>query len=198
MLASASRMSLANSVPMPRAQINLPNGDPLHPDQLIAGQAWIFGYPYVVTPCFLVRTRESNQILAFSAICTHKLTHPSRPISHIAYRNEPVTFFDKDGQRQERGGLISCCSERSVYDPEDEGRVLAGPAPLPLAHIGLEIEDDRIVAVSTTGTEIYERFLEAFGFRLAMEHGIGDVRRVVGDTVEAELAEGYSGQVVRC
>lgn len=198
MLAAAPRVSLANSRPTPHSRIIQRDGSPLLPDHLLPDQAWIFGYPFRVTPCFLVRSSASNQILAFSAICTHKLTHPSRPISHIAYRAEAVTFFDRDGQRQERAGVISCCSERSVYDPEDNARVLSGPAPLPLARIGLEIHDDGISAVSTTGTEIYERFLTAFGFRLAMEHGISDVRQRVGDTTAAEHADQYSRQTIRC
>lgn len=198
MLTTAPSISLADAAPTPASQLMRRDGPALTPADLEPDKAWVFGYPFVATPCFLVRTAASDRILAFSAICTHKMTHPSRPISHIAYRDEPVVFFDSDGQRQERAGLISCCSERSVYDPEEDAAVLSGPAPMPLARIGLEISDDRIVAVSSTGGEFYERFLDAFGFRLAMEHGISDVRQRAAATSVAEPADVFSNQTIRC
>lgn len=198
LLAGASQISLADAAPTPRSRLVQSSGEPLKPYDLKANEAWVFGYPFVATPCFLIRSANSDNILAFSAICTHKMTHPSRPISHIAYRDAPVVFYDKSGEKQERRGLISCCSERSVYDPDNGAEVLAGPAPMPLPRIGLQISDESIVAVSSTGGEFYETFLDTFGFRLAIEHGISDVRQRVGTNTVAEPAAAYSGQVIQC
>ena len=86
---------------------------------------------------------DDSSLVAFSAICSHKMSHPARPISHIAYRAEPVEFTGPDGARHTRSGTISCCSERSVYDPADGARVLAGPAPVPLAAIELAVDGGR-------------------------------------------------------
>ena len=203
----------ADGAPWPRSRLIGPDETPLTLASLAPGDALVFHYPYRTTPCFLLRLDtaaeggdgwpggldEDRSVVAFSAICSHKMTHPARPISHIAYRGEPVEFVDADGVRQRRAGLISCCSERSVYDPAAGARVLAGPAPAPLAAIRLELDaDDALVAVASVGQDRYARFLDAFGFRLALEHGQSDVRRRSGATSVAVPASAYSRQQIRC
>jgi len=127
------------------------------------------------------------------------MSHPAKPISHISYRQEAVTFFNKDGQRQDRAGVISCCSERSVYDPANSAEVLSGPAPVPLAAITLEVDDNgNLSAVGSVGPDQYDRFLEKFGFRLAMEYGVTDVRAQSGETTTAIAAADFSQQQVLC
>jgi len=210
--------------PWPCTRLVDADDTPLTLASLAPGESRIFHYPYRVTPCFLLRLAptgaatasepttpaaavggwpgglgDDGSIVAFSAICSHKMSHPARPISHIAYRAEPLEFVDRDGARRTRAGLISCCSERSVYDPADGARVLAGPAPVPLAAIELALDDDgAIVAVASLGLDRYERFLDTFGFRLALEHGSSDVRRRSGDIAAAVPADGFSRQQIRC
>jgi len=200
------------SGPWPRTRLLDDEENPLTVDDIAPGESRVFHYPFRVTPCFLVRLEaradrvapvggvgRDHSVLAFSAICSHKMSHPARPISHIAYRAEAVAFTDHDGQRQRRRGTISCCSERSVYDPADGARVLAGPAPVPLAAIALALDDDgTIVATASLGQDRYAPFLDAFGFRLALEHGTSDVRRRSGDTAVATPAERFSHQQIRC
>lgn len=188
------------SKPWPRSRLVHPDGTPLVAADIDAGSAWIFHYPFVSTPCFLVRPTDptATELLAFSAICSHKLSHPSRPVSHVAYRAEPVRFVTKGGEIRERGDVISCCSERSVYDATDDARVLAGPAPMPLARIRLATDADGIRAVASQGPDRYARFLDAFGFRLALEHGITDVRAHARGTTTAVPAEAYSRQQIFC
>ena len=184
--------------PAPRTALAFEDGSPVRPNDLVPDEAYLFGYPYRVTPAFLVRLGDGRTV-AFSAICSHKMTAPSRPISHIAYRAEPVVFVDRAGERRERAGVISCCSERSVYDPAAGGVVLGGPARAALARIELELDDEAgIVAVGSVGADRYEPFLERFGFRLAMEHGTSDVRRRAGDVATVEPAARYSAQTIRC
>lgn len=193
--------------PTPRSRLVHADGAWLRPAELADGEALVFGYPYVATPCFLIRlsatalpdaTSAGERIVAFSAICSHKMTHPSRPISHIAFRPDTVAFTPRGGTRTKRANVISCCSERSVYDPAAGGAVLAGPAPAALPRIGLEIDEEGIVAVSSTGEDRYAAFLEQFAFRLVLELGIPDVREYAGDTAIAESASSYSRQIVRC
>ena len=137
--------------------------------------------------------------MAFSAICSHKMSHPARPITHISYRDEPVNFFDSNGTKQTKSGVISCCSERSVYDPTKAGEVLSGPAPVPLAAISLTADDDgALYATGSHGPDQYERFLTAFGFRLALEYEVSDVRERVGDKTVAIKASEFSAQQVLC
>lgn len=204
---------LASTTPYPKSQLVFSDGSAINLDSLETGQSFIFSYPYVTTPCFLVRLPNSapakgtwpggldtdNSVVAFSAICSHKMSHPAKPISHISYRPNPVTFYDSNGQKQTREGIISCCSERSVYDPANAAEVLSGPAPAPLAAIALESDKHgNISAVGSVGTDQYERFLNKFGFRLAMEYGVTDVRARSGEKVTATLASEFSQQQVLC
>ncbi|ASJ75107.1 hypothetical protein [Granulosicoccus antarcticus] len=180
---------------------------------LQTGRAYIFGYPYLTTPCFLMRLGKSapargswpggldtdQSVVAFSAICSHKMSHPAKPISHIAYRPEPIVFHDSNGERQTRDGLVSCCSERSVYDPAAGGEVLSGPAPAPLAAIALSHDDSgNLSATGSFGPDQYEQFLTKFGFRLAMEYGVTDVRQRAAERIVVVPAEEFSTQQVLC
>lgn len=199
--------------PFPVSQLYFSDNTRVTLDSLDAGKAYIFSYPYRTTPCFLVKLAASapaqgswpgglgddRSVVAFSAICSHKMSHPAKPISHISYRPEPVSFFDINGERQTREGMISCCSERSVYDPAKAATVLSGPAPLPLAAIALKNDGQgRLSAVGSIGPDQYDRFLTKFGFRLAMEYGVTDVRTRSTDKVEVVAADIFSQQQVLC
>ncbi len=215
MLAGASSHSLmANEQTLyPRTQLMYENDSPVTVASMQAGSSCIFSYPYVTTPCFLVRLKKiaepttqwqggvgaDSSVVAFSAICSHKMSHPAKPISHINFRQEPISFYSKDGKATERDQLISCCSERSVYDPAKGGEVLSGPAPAPLAAIVLEeAENGELFAIGSAGTNVFDQFLDKFGFRLALEYGVSDVRAPVGSLSIATPAESFSAQQIRC
>ncbi len=92
-----------------------------------------------------------------------------------------------------------CCSEHSIYDPADGARVLSGPAPQPLAAISLAVaESGEISATGSYGGDMYEVFLEKFGFRLAMESGVSNPATLVGETSQATPAAEFSRQQIRC
>lgn len=211
--ASFSSSLSANTQPFPRSSLIYDDNSPVTVESLPPGTSCVFSYPFVTTPCFVVRLNSAakkndswhggvgadESVVAFSAICSHKMSHPAKPISHINFRSEPISFYDKEGSKQEREQLISCCSERSVYDPSAGGVVLSGPAPVPLAAIALDVSDDgQLVAIGSSGPDQYERFLEKFGFRLAMEYGVSDVRARVGSETVATLAQKFSSQQIRC
>ena len=60
----------------------------------------------------------SRSVVAYSAICAHQMTYPTKDISFISFRAEA-------GPRHRHAQVIHCCSEHSQYDPADGGRVLA-------------------------------------------------------------------------
>jgi arsenite oxidase small subunit len=95
--------------------------------------------------------------------------------------------------------VIHCCSEHSQYDPAEGGRVLAGPAPQPLAAILLEHDEklDELHAVGTLGGEMFNEFFAKYEFRLTMEHGGAARRPVAGACVVQEL-DNYCRQQVKC
>lgn len=202
-----------SDAPYPTSRLVYEDESPVTLKSLKPGVAYIFGYPYITTPCFLVRLNRSSpgrgswpggldedkSVVAFSAICSHKMSHPARPISHISYREQAVSFYNSNGEKQTRDGVISCCSERSVYDPASAGEVLAGPAPEPLAAIALSSDEHgNVSAIGSFGDDQYERFLTKFGFRLAMEYGVTDIRARSGKQCRLVRADEFSAQQVLC
>ncbi len=199
-----------------RARLVAASGAPLKSKQLPVGRNLIFHYPYAGTPCFLLnlgkptktsarlatvdkRTYEwtggtgaGGGIVAYSAICAHRLSYPTRDISFIAYRAEQTP-----GNRHAQ--VIHCCSEHSQYDPSEGGRVVAGPAPQPLAAILLDYDGaaDELYAVGTVGGEMFDDFFAKFEFRLALEHN-GRAKAAVEGTCIVDTLERYCKQQVKC
>ena len=191
-------------------------GVPLRTGAIPAKRNLIFHYPYAATPCFLLnlghvvqtparlQTAEhasyewsggvgpGRSIVAYSAICAHKLTYPTRDISFISYRAEKTP-----GNRF--ASVIHCCSEHCQYDPAQGARVVAGPAPQPLATILLEHDagKDELFATGTLGGELFHEFFDKYAFRLQMELGNAAHAPVSGDCVVRPL-ENYCRQQVKC
>ena len=208
-LASGERMR-----PYERALLVDETQRPFTAARLQVGETYIFHYPYLAAPCFLLDighpARGGNRlttdqgetyqwqggvgpnrsIVAFSAICAHQMSHPARSISFINYRHEPTRFVDSEKQRREQPEIIYCCSEKSVYDVSNGARVLGGPAPQPLAAIELEYDPqtDHLHALGTRGGEMFDRFFNEFGFRLMLDYGTEHISRTVsGSTVVQTL-----------
>jgi Rieske Fe-S protein len=197
--------------------LNAPR-EPVRASALARGRNYIFHYPFEGTPCFLIdlgkpthekvalRTENGGNyewpggvgrersIVAYSAICTHKLTYPTRQISFISYRDtstaSPIS----------KPNTIHCCSEHSQYDPASGARVLKGPAPQPLSAILLEYEPatDGLYALGTLGGEMFNAFFAKYELRLDLDYGNGRARQRVGaETLLTELAA-FCKQQVRC
>ena len=194
----------------------------IHTTDLKVGENYIFHYPYVTTPCFLINlgkgTEPGNKletedgrsyqwaggagperaIVAYSAICAHLMTHPAQAVSFINYRHESAGFKDLNEDQVRRSNIIYCCSEKSVYDASNGAQVLGGPAPQPLAVIVLEYDDreDSYYATGTLGGEMFEKFFEEFSFRLSLEHRTSDIRQQASNHATVlSLAEFCKNQV---
>jgi arsenite oxidase small subunit len=198
-----------------RAKLVDAKGAPLKASAVPANQNLIFHYPFAATPCFLLNLGKpaaaavqlktadnaayewkggvgpARSVVAYSAICAHRLSYPTRDISFISFRAEKSA-------RNRHAAVIHCCSEHSQYDPAQGARVLAGPAPQPLAAILLEHDSntDEIHAVGTLGGEMFNDFFQKFEFRLALEHP-GPRTAVAGPCV-VEPLENYCRQQVKC
>ncbi len=200
-----------------RARLVQADGAPLRAGALVVQRNYIFHYPYAATPCFLldlgkpagpaaalktaqagrydwpggVGTRQS--IVAYSAICAHQLTYPTKDLSFISYRSQPTPH-------SRLAQVIHCCSEHSQYDPAAGARVLAGPAPQPLAAILLEYDaaTDGLHAVGTLGGEMFNEFFAKYEFKLAMEMGRSQTRVEAGATVAVTELDNFCRQQVRC
>jgi hypothetical protein len=109
------------------------------------------------------------------------MSHPARAVSFINYRHEPVSYRNKKEDLSQRGQVIYCCSEKSVYDPLQGAKVLGGPAPQPLAAIVLDYDnnDRSLHATGIYGGEMFDQFFEKFSYRLALEMKKTDIRKKV-------------------
>jgi hypothetical protein len=94
--------------------------------------------------------------------------------------------------------VIHCCAEHSQYDPAEGARVLAGPAPQPLAAILLEHDprSDELTAVGTLGGEMFNQFFAKYERKLSLEGGA--MRAPAAGTCEVHELDNYCRQQVRC
>jgi arsenite oxidase small subunit len=196
-----------------RSLLVLPTGEPFLARQLAVGAPQLFNYPFAASPVFLMAlghevaatelTTEAQQryaapagvgrhksIVAFSAICAHKLMYPTPQISFIGVRK---------GVRGEPAQVIHCCGDQSRYDPARGARVIGGPAPQPLAAVLLEwdAKTDQLHAVGTQGGEMFDAFFDKYADRLQLERGNG-ARSTTGATSVVMPASAYSKQWQSC
>jgi Rieske Fe-S protein len=215
-LPDASQAAALSARSYGRVRLVDERGEPVRAASLKPNVNFVFEYPFAATPCFLLnlgkpaaggidlRTEAGasyrweggvgpeRSIVAYSAICAHKMTYPTRQVSFIGYRDAPSPVAG-------RGKVIACCSDRSVYDPSAGARVLSGPAPQPLATILLEhdAKKDELHAVGTFGGEMFAEFFRKFEFRLQLEMGERARAAADGSTIVRELAN-YSAQWAQC
>lgn len=188
-------------------------GEPLRASQLRPGEVHLFNYPYVSTPVFLLSLGSvvgageqqikdaqryatpagvgpARSIVAFVAICAHKLVYPTSQLSFIGVRA---------GTAGEPTQVIHCCSDQSRYDPTRGARVMAGPAPQPLAAVSLtwDARQDTLHATGTQGAELFDAFFEKYAFRLQTEWG-SKARQPIGPRTVTKPAASYTRQWQRC
>ena len=197
----------------PRSLLVDVHGSPWTARRLKTGEAFLFNYPYTASPVFLMAFEQevkpyelvtedklryaapagvgaNKSIVAFSAICAHKLMYPTTAISFIGLRS---------GGRGEPQHVIHCCGDNSSYDPSQGARVIDGPAPQPLAAVLLEWDaaSDQLHAVGTRGGERFDAFFEKYAMKLEVETGSGR-RKPSGATVVVQPAVSYSKQWRSC
>ena len=198
------------------------DGQPLNWQHLSPSKEWIFYYPYVSTPCFLLKLEKlanisesletaegkrytwqggsgpESSLVAYSAICAHKMSHPSPMISFIGYRSDLPGALQEQSEEIPENGVIQCCSEHSIYDPSRGATVLSGPAPQPLAAIDLEFDDGKLYAKGVWGGQMFRDFLDKFGMRVQLELELADVGQKAGDTTIVFDGEKFSRRRISC
>ncbi len=215
---AASIRSWAESEPRlyTRTQLLDVHGDPIQVRALATRTNYVFNYPFVATPCFLLDLGRPvtatapllradgtsyswsggvgprRSVVAFSAICAHKLAYPTREVSFIRF--QPARSPTSDGN------VIHCCADHSVYDPAAGARVLSGPAPQPLAAILLDYDPERdaLFALGTVGAEQFDAFFRKYDFRLALDYGAGKAKLPVGATTVVRPLTEYCRQTIDC
>jgi len=133
-----------------------------------------------------------RNVVSFSAICAHRLAYPTRDVSFIRFQKERSATSD--------GSVIHCCADHSVYDPTAGARVVAGPAPQPLAAVLLthDAERDEVHAVGTLGAEQFDAFFEKYQLKLSLEYGERRMRAPAADTSVVRELENYCKTTIQC
>jgi len=208
----------ANAAPRYYRRVKLVDihGVPIRASRLVAETNYVFQYPFASTPCFLLklpkpaatqaslRREDGNRydwsggvgadrtIVAFSAICAHRLAYPTREVSFIRYQ--------RSRSATSGGAVIHCCADHSVYDPAEGARVVSGPAPQPLAAILLEYDaaQDALFALGTVGAEQFDAFFDKYQVRLALEYGEGRAREKVAATSIVRELTSYCRTTIQC
>jgi len=190
-------------------------GDPQKASQLKPLTNYVFHYPFVATPVFLLdlgkpvsprslsmRNDDSyawpggvgsqRSIVAYSAICSHRLVYPTRDVSFISFRKTRA-------KRGVQDGLIHCCAENSQYDPARGAQVLSGPAPQPLCAVLLthDPKADTLTAYATLGGELFDAFFKKYETKLSLDVGPKARNAVTGQTVVSELTK-FCRNTIRC
>ncbi len=192
------------------------HGRPIRARDLASDTNYVFQYPFAATPCLLVKLArpvavtaslkredgaayawqggvgEERNVVAFSAICAHKLAYPTREVSFIRYQRERSATSGAQ--------VIHCCADHSVYDPAQGARVVAGPAPQPLAAIILEYDsaDDGLYALGTVGAEQFDAFFVKYRLKLSLEYGGEGGRGAVGGTAILRELTNYCRTTIQC
>ena len=165
---------------------------------------YLFFYPYMGTPCFLLNLGAQHDrlhlapaspwewsggvglgrsIVAYAAICTHQVTRPSPKKSFINY---------KGANSDDASGRITCCLHGSMFDPAQGGKVVGGPAPQPLTAITLDYDEetDGLYAVGTRGGEVFKAYFRAYRKELRQEFGTALARQESsGEAVVMRLSD---------
>jgi arsenite oxidase small subunit len=199
-----------------RVRLIAKDGSPINASSLQPGVAYLFHYPFEGTPCFLINlgkpvtpstltdasgqtyewtggVGENLSVVAFSAICSHQLSYPSKQRSFINYEQG-------ESKVAGRSQVIVCCAHHSVYDPAQGAKVLDGPATAPLATILLEQHKDSgdLFATGTLGSELFTDYFRAYKRELIQEFGRGIARQqVAGAATVIPLAD-YTSEQYRC
>ena len=151
-------------------------------------QAFVFSYPFASTPNFLVNLGveiepvevimpdESSymwsggigpdkSIVAYSSICPHAYSYPSKQVGIVNYRAPDV--------ENDIGPRIACCAHLSAFDPSQGGVVTSGPAPHAIAAIDLAYDEeaDTATAIGILGNAHYDKFFSQQRSALKDEFG---------------------------
>ena len=167
------------------------DGKPIKASSLKKETNYVFNYPFVGTPSILLdlgeKTAENitlksedgeeylwksgvganRSIVAYSAICSHQLAHPTPDDSFLQYLPR-----GKKTMACKESGIMVCSSHLSAFDAKKGCKQIAGPAEQALASIVIEIDkDDNIWASAVLGPDKFHDYFKAFKPELKKYYG---------------------------
>jgi len=193
-------------------------GNPLLASKLVPEENYVFNYPHVGTSCMLIALPKPTQksvklksedeeeymwmggvgknsnIVAYSAICPHQLTHINKSDTFISYI--------KSGQKTmacKKDSVIVCGSHLSAYEPTKGCEVIGGPAPQPLASIVLEHhDDDTLWAVAVLGPDKFHDFFKSFKPELKEQYGgKRKAKKLIEDATKTVVLADFASDIIQ-
>lgn len=166
-----------------RVQLVDAKGMPLKASALKEEVNYMFNYPFVGTPAILLDLgKETHKdvklfseegeeyiwkggvgakrsIVAYSAICSHQLAHPTPESSFVQYLSRGKTTM----ATEKKGGVIVCSSHLSAFDTSKGCKHIAGPAEEALASIIIDVaEDDTLWASAVLGNDKFYDYFKRY------------------------------------
>ena len=175
--------------------------------------------PYAATPCFLLRLgapvatgaalrRQDGTAYAWQrrrgARARAGLRSPrsARTSSRIRRARCRSSATSASARRRRAAHVIHCCADHSVYDPAEGARVVAGPAPQPLAAIVLEHDRarDGCTRSARWAPSSSTRSSRSTGIKLALEYGSTAKRARAGRRARPSCASSstYCRNTIQC
>lgn len=201
-----------------KAQLVDASGAPIKASALAKETSYIFNYPYASTPCLLVNLPKATSqrvelesenkekyvwesgvgkertIVAYVAICTHQMTHPTPNDSFFGY----VPTSQKT-MAYEKSGIIVCSSHLSAFDAGAGAKVLGGAATQPLAAVVLEhAADDTLWAVGILGSDKFQDYFKAFRPELKEFYGgMAEAKTLVSLSAKTVKLTEFSKEIIQ-
>ncbi len=192
------------------------DGSPLSVEDVKPHTNYLFFYPFVSTPCFLLNLGKSvepveveltdgskykwpggvgpdGSIVAYSAICPHQWSYPTKDHTFISYYSP-----DQPSKTTKKAGVIQCCAHLSVFDPATGGKVLDGPAEVPMTAILLKYEEGKLYAVGTLGVEQFRDFFDMYKKELRKQYGSSRKAKKKSTKCEVIEVSKYAKETIKC
>ncbi|MCX7760157.1 MAG: Rieske 2Fe-2S domain-containing protein [Hydrogenothermaceae bacterium] len=190
------------------------DGTPLKESDIQPYTAFLFFYPFKSTPCYIINTGHEvkpvevklkdgksykfaggigskKSIVAYSAICPHQWSYPTKDFSLLNYYS-PTEKSETTG----KSGVIQCCAHISVFDPTNGGTVLEGPAEFPLAAVVLQEENGNLYAVGILGKDQFNEFFDLYKSDMIEQFGsLEKAKEELDKTVVMEVGKHVKEQI---
>lgn len=193
-------------------------GKPIKASALEKEITYIFNYPHASTPCMLINlpkptsndvelmsengekyvwksgVGKDRTIVAYVAICTHQMTHPTPSDSFISY--VPMV---KKTMAYDTSGIIVCSSHLSAFDASAGAKVLGGAATQPLNAVVLEhAADDTLWAVGILGADKFQDYFKSFRPELKEFYGgPAEAKKLVSISAKTVKLTEYSKEIIQ-
>ena len=194
------------------------DGAPLKVGTLKQEQNYVFNYPFVGTPSILLDLGEETakdvkltsedgeeyiwkggvgskrSIVAYSAICSHQLAHPTPEDSFLQY-------LPRGGKTLacQESGIMVCSSHLSAFDVKKGCKQIAGPAEQALAAIVIEIaDDDTLWASAVLGPDKFHDYFKRYKPEMKKYYGgKRKAKKRVKDSATTVALNEYTKEIIQ-